>query len=100
MSKWSLATLKCPIFVLVATPLWPVSCKLLTQRFDMLIVPLFKAYAAACMASVNATLVVPLTLPSFWPGSVNVQLNTPATVVLVGFGGMLGGSALWLLSNM
>ena len=60
-----------------------------------------QAYAGACNAPpINATVAAALTLPPFWDGSINVKLNTPATVVVVGFGGILGGSAIWLLSNM
>ena len=52
-------------------------------------------------SSANATLVAALSIPSdIWTGPTDIILNTPETVVVVGFGAILGGSALLLLSNL
>ncbi|OAX40747.1 hypothetical protein K503DRAFT_768290 [Rhizopogon vinicolor AM-OR11-026] len=60
------------------------------------------AYAAACS---SVGIVVPasdvtLTLPSDWDGPVGVHLGTCLTAVVVGMTGILGFSALVLMSNM
>jgi len=61
------------------------------------------AYSAACQQSVNVTLAptdIGLTLPADWNGPVAISLNTPATVVAVGIGAILGGGALFILNSM
>ncbi|KAI5118208.1 hypothetical protein M0805_004698 [Coniferiporia weirii] len=59
------------------------------------------AYQAACASSVNATIpALALTIAPDWDGPTDIILNTGATVVVVGFGAILGGSALLMLSNI
>ena len=60
------------------------------------------AYTAACQASsAKVALAAALTIPAEgWTGPTDIILNTPQTVVVVGFGAILGGSALLLLANI
>jgi hypothetical protein len=60
------------------------------------------AYVAACqLPPVNATLNnITLAVPNNWTGPTDIVLSTPATVFAVGFGGILGASALFMLSNL
>ncbi|THH09662.1 hypothetical protein EW145_g1843 [Phellinidium pouzarii] len=59
------------------------------------------AYQAACGTAANVTLpALALAIAPGWEGPTDIILNTPATVVVVGFGAILGGSALLLLSNI
>ncbi|KAH7102829.1 hypothetical protein BKA62DRAFT_698931 [Auriculariales sp. MPI-PUGE-AT-0066] len=58
------------------------------------------AYATACKTDANITLALGLTLPSSWQGSQVLVLNTPVTVLAVGFGGILGMGLLYIMSNL
>lgn len=59
------------------------------------------AYLAVCAANLNTTMPkLALAIPSDWPGATDIILNTGATVVVVGFGAILGGSALLMLANI
>lgn len=63
--------------------------------------PCVTAFVTACNASA-AVVLTPLTLvpPPSMHGPTDIILNTPATVVVVGFGAMLGGSALYLFASL
>ncbi|KZT34005.1 hypothetical protein SISSUDRAFT_1053459 [Sistotremastrum suecicum HHB10207 ss-3] len=62
--------------------------------------PALSSYSTAC-GTFNITLQsLALATPPDWDGPTNVLLNTPATVVVVGFGAILGLSALYILSNL
>jgi hypothetical protein len=56
------------------------------------------AYVAAC--NMTPPPVMALTLPPNWLGPRDIVLNMGETVVVVGIGGLLGVSALFLLSNI
>jgi hypothetical protein len=65
-------------------------------------VNVFAAYASACL-TINVTIPptsVALTLPANWDGPEDIELGLPATIVTVGIGAFLGGSAILILSNM
>jgi len=60
------------------------------------------AYQTAC-AAFNLTVPtssITLTLPSSWDGPFGQGLSVPATVLVVGLGAAIGGSAVLMLSNM
>ena len=60
-------------------------------------------YAAACLSDANITVpatAIKLTLPPEWDGPLSLTLNTGQTVVAVIAGGILGGGALMILSNL
>jgi len=64
--------------------------------------PALTAYGAACSA-VNQTIptsYLTVALPSDWDGPVGVHLNTVGTVIAVGVGAMLGGSALFMYGHI
>jgi hypothetical protein len=64
--------------------------------------PILNAYASACL-TINVTIPptsVALTLPANWDGPEDIELGLPATIVTVGIGAFLGGSAILILSNM
>ncbi|EJD48891.1 hypothetical protein AURDEDRAFT_161827 [Auricularia subglabra TFB-10046 SS5] len=58
------------------------------------------AYATACSAQANVTLAVALGVSPGLNGLVVEVLNTPATVVVVGFGGVLGAALMYIMSNL
>jgi len=62
------------------------------------------AYSAACNASGTAQFVfsppIALTQAPAFDSIAEPILNIPETVVVVGFGAILGGSALWLFANL
>jgi len=65
--------------------------------------PAISAYSAACLASQNITLPPPsiaLALPDSWDGPLDIVMGLPGTIITVIIGAGLGGSAIFLLSNM
>lgn len=66
--------------------------------FHILKLTMNLAYLTAC--NNTALPKVALTIAPTWDGPTDIILNTPATVVVVGFGAMLAGSALYLLSSI
>jgi len=65
--------------------------------------PAISAYSAACLASQNITLPPPsiaLALPDSWAGPLDIVMGLPGTIITVIIGAGLGGSAIFLLSNM
>ena len=63
---------------------------------------MISAFSSACGdKAFNLTVpVIALKLPENWNGPYDVILGTPATIVTVGFGGILGVGALYILSNI
>jgi len=62
---------------------------------------ILSGYTGACTTNeqpVNTTLA--LTLPDDWAGPVSEVFNTPATIVVVGIGALLGVFCLYTLSNI
>ncbi|KAL5522946.1 hypothetical protein ACEPAF_1213 [Sanghuangporus sanghuang] len=63
--------------------------------------PSLVAYSAACNTSVGKLFPqAALTIAPTWDGPTDIILNTPATVVVVGFGSVLAGAAIMMLSNI
>ncbi|KAH8110047.1 hypothetical protein DFH11DRAFT_828383 [Phellopilus nigrolimitatus] len=60
------------------------------------------AFATACTASLGLTLspAPMLAIAAGWDGPTDIVLNLGATVVVVGFGAVLGSSALFMLSSI
>jgi len=52
------------------------------------------------LADANVTLALALTLPKDWMGLQVLVLNTPTTVAVVGFGGVLGMTLLYIMFNL
>ena len=62
--------------------------------------PLLDSYSNNCAKLSLPTQPLALQLPPDWDGPRNIELNLPATVVTVGFGGLMGATFLYLLSNI
>lgn len=60
------------------------------------------AFSTACGdKAFNLTVpVIPLAPPADFDGPRDIILSTPAMIVTVGFGGILGVGALYILSNI
>lgn len=79
---------------LAGTVSWPL------QAYHHLISLIRPAYSAACKDVNLTTQPLALELPKDWDGPKSIELNMPATVVTVGFGGIMGATFLYLLSNI
>jgi len=62
--------------------------------------PLLDSYSSNCANLSLPTQPLALQLPPDWDGPRDIELNLPATVVTVGFGGLMGATFLYLLSNI
>lgn len=91
---WTCVLLMC---VLARTRVWVV-CFGSVHSISFLKPTMNLAYLTAC--NNTALPKVALTIAPTWDGPTDIILNTPATVVVVGFGAMLAGSALYLLSSI
>lgn len=63
----------------------------------------YAAYNTACNGSVGVlypATAIALAPPPSWDGPFDAQLGLPATIFTVIVGALLGGSAIFLLSNM
>ncbi|KZV90565.1 hypothetical protein EXIGLDRAFT_118217 [Exidia glandulosa HHB12029] len=58
------------------------------------------AYTGACTAEANINMTLALTIAPGWQGHKVEVLNTGVTVLVVGLGGIMGLSLLYIMSNL
>lgn len=62
--------------------------------------PTVASYVTACNNAGFKNVTATLHVPADWQGLHDDILNTPATVVVVGFGAILGGGLMYIMSNL